>query len=202
MNRRESLQHLTALGLLPFLSGWTFMDEKMIDPLLNNLLIELSKLNQEKSGLNYSTREGNPLAEVIELKIKNNKNLIKENVSNIINASSIALDDLNRRIAQYNAQLNRLPRNERELVKIQRRFNFSDNVYNYLLEKRAEAGIAIASNVPNKTIVDSAMASGPVWPNKKLIFGLALLCAFGGAIGVIILKDALNDSIITHEDRS
>ncbi len=30
MNRRESLQHLTALGLLPFLSGWTFMDEKMI----------------------------------------------------------------------------------------------------------------------------------------------------------------------------
>ena len=30
MNRRESLQHLTALGLLPLLSGWTFMDEKMI----------------------------------------------------------------------------------------------------------------------------------------------------------------------------
>jgi capsular exopolysaccharide synthesis family protein len=170
------------------------------DPLLNSLLVELSKLNQEKSGLNYSTREGNPLAEVIELKIKNNKNLIKENVSNIIEVSTIALDDFNRRIAQYNAQLNRLPRNERELVKIQRRFDFSDNVYNYLLEKRAEAGIAIASNVPNKTIIDSAMASGPVWPNKKMIYGLALMLAFGGAIGMIILKDALNDSIVSHED--
>ena len=171
------------------------------DPLLNSLLVELSKLNQEKSGLNYSTREGNPLAEVIELKIKNNKNLIKENVSNIINASSIALDDLNRRIAQYNAQLNRLPRNERELVKIQRRFDFSDNVYNYLLEKRAEAGIAIASNVPNKTIIDSAMAgTGPVWPNTKLVYLISLVIAFGGAIGLIVLKDALNDSIITHDD--
>lgn len=172
------------------------------DPFLNNLLIELSKLNQEKSGLNYSTREGNPLAEVIELKIKNNKNLIKENVSNIINASSISLEDINRRIAQYNAQLNRLPRNERELVKIQRRFDFSDNVYNYLLEKRAEAGIAIASNVPNKTIVDSAMqvGTGPVWPNNKLIYGIAMILGFGGAIGLIVLKDALNDSIVTHED--
>lgn len=172
------------------------------DPLLSSLLIELSKLNQEKSGLNYSTREGNPLAEVIELKIKNNKNLIKENVNNIINASSIALDDINNRIAQYNAQLNRLPRNERELVKIQRRFDFSDNVYNYLLEKRAEAGIAIASNVPNKTIVDSAMqvGTGPVWPNSKMIYALALILAFGGATVVIVLKDAMNDSITTHED--
>lgn len=172
------------------------------DPLLSNLLIELSKLNQEKSGLNYSTREGNPLAEVIELKIKNNKNLIKENVSNIINASSIALDDLNRRITQYNVQLNRLPRNERELVKIQRQFDITGNVYNYLLEKRAEAGIAIASNVPNKTIIDGAMqvGKGPVWPNAKLVYGLAFVLAFGVAIGVIVLKDALNDSIVTHDD--
>jgi tyrosine-protein kinase Etk/Wzc len=172
------------------------------DPLLSSLLIELSKLNQERSGLNYSAREGNPLAEVIDLKIKNSKKSITENVNNIIDASSIALNDLNRRIAQINAQLDRLPRNERELVKIQRRYDFSDNVYNYLLEKRAEAGIAIASNVVEKTIIDEAMVVGgaPVWPNQKLIFGIALLIAIGGSIGLIILKDFLNDNIVTHED--
>ena len=172
------------------------------DPLLNSLLIELSKLNQERSGLNYSARQGNPLAEVIELKIKNIKAAIAENVNNIIDASSIALNDLNRRIAQINAQLERLPRNERELVKIQRRYDFSDNVYNYLLEKRAEAGIAIASNVVEKSIVDEAMmvGSGPVSPNRKMIYAAALLLAFGGALGLIILKDFLNDNIVTHED--
>jgi capsular exopolysaccharide synthesis family protein len=172
------------------------------DPLLNSLLIEMSKLNQERSGLNYSARQGNPLAEVIELKIKNIKAAIAENVNNIIDASSIALNDLNRRIAQINAQLERLPRNERELVKIQRRYDFSDNVYNYLLEKRAEAGIAIASNVVEKSIVDDAMmvGSGPVSPNRKLIYAAALLLAFGGALGLIILKDFLNDNIVTHED--
>src|SRR5690606_24542904 len=70
------------------------------DPLLSNLLIELSKLNQERSGLNYSAREGNPLAQVIELKITNLKASITENVSNIIDATNIALNDLNQRIAR------------------------------------------------------------------------------------------------------
>jgi capsular exopolysaccharide synthesis family protein len=172
------------------------------DPLLSSLLIELSKLNQERSGLNYSAREGNPLAEVIDLKIKNSKRSITENVNNIIDASSIALNDLNRRIAQINAQLQRLPRNERELVKIQRRYDFSDNVYNYLLEKRAEAGIAIASNVVEKAVVDEAMmvGSGPVSPNKRLILAAALVLAFGGALALIILKDFLNDNIVTPDD--
>ena len=172
------------------------------DPLLNSLLIELSKLNQERSGLNYSTRQGNPLAEVIELKITNLKAAIAENVNNIIDASSIALSDLKRRIAQINTQLDRLPRNERELAKIQRRYDFSDNVYNYLLEKRAEAGIAIASNVVEKSIVDEAMmvGSGPVSPNKRMIYAAAIFLAFAGALGLIILKDFLNDNIVTHED--
>lgn len=171
------------------------------DPLLNSLLVELAKLNQERSGLNYSARQGNPLAEVIDLKITNIKAAIVENVNNIIEASSIALNDLNRRIAQLNAQLERLPRNERELVKIQRRYDFSDNVYNYLLEKRAEAGIAIASNVVEKTIVDEAMAStGPISPNVKMIYAAAIVFAIGGALALIILKDFLNDNIVTHED--
>src|SRR5690606_24149449 len=172
------------------------------DPLLSNLLIELSKLNQERSGLNYSAREGNPLAQVIELKITNLKASITENVSNIIDATNIALNDLNQRIARLNAQLERLPRNERELVKIQRRYDFSDNVYNYLLEKRAEAGIAIASNVVEKSVVDEAMmvGSAPVSPNKRMIYAAAFILGFGGALGLLILKDFLNDNIVTHED--
>jgi capsular exopolysaccharide synthesis family protein len=174
----------------------------VVDPVLSNLLIELSKLNQERSGLNVSAREGNPLSEVLDLKIKNIKKLIKENVTNIIDATGIALNDLNRRIAQINAQLSRLPRNERELVKIQRRFDFSDNVYNYLLEKRAEAGIAIASNVVDKTIIDRAMQVGttPFWPSKKIVYGIAFVLSCMGALGVIMVKDFFNDSIVTHED--
>lgn len=172
------------------------------DPLLSSLLIELSHLTQERTGLNYSTKEKNPITEVIDLKIRNNKKSLIENVSNIIDASTISLNDLNSRISLIRNKLNRLPKNERELVNLERRFKFSDNVYNYLLQKRAEAGIAIASNSTETTIVDTAKQVGdePIAPNKKIIYAIALFISLLMPIAVIIIKDFFNDNIISHED--
>jgi len=172
------------------------------DPVLNNQILELAKLNQELTGLSYNTKDTNPLTEIVEQKIKNTKKSLVDNVSNMIDVSTITLTDLNNRIFQIRKNLNVLPKNERELVNIQRRFDFNDNVYNYLLEKRAEAGIAIASNSVEKTIVDRPyqVGSGPVSPNTRLIFLAALLLGVGSAVGAILVKDLLNDNIVTHED--
>src|SRR5258705_3279625 len=100
------------------------------DPLLNNLVIELEKLNQERIGLNYSTKDTNPVVKVLDLKIANHKKAIMENVSNFIQASTNALADLSRKINEIQHNVNKLPRSERELVNIQRKFDFNDNVYN------------------------------------------------------------------------
>ena len=172
------------------------------DPFLNNLLLEYSRLNQERTGLNYSTKQGNPVVEVIDLKIANNKKALIENVTNFIEASTIALADLNARIAHVHRSVKGLPKSEREMVSIQRRFDFNDNVYNYLLEKRAEAGIAIASNTVEKTIVDRAqqVGSGPVAPNIKAIAAGALFLTVFLSLALIILKDMVSDNIVTTKD--
>lgn len=172
------------------------------DPLLNDLLLELEKLTQERIGLNYSTKDTNPVIKVLDLKIANHKRALIENVSNFIQASTNALADLNRKISEIQHNVNELPRSERELVNIQRKFDFNDNVYNYLLEKRAEAGIAIASNTNEKTIVDKAqqVGGGPVSPNKKMIMILAFVSGLGMALALIVLKDLVHDRIITTED--
>jgi capsular exopolysaccharide synthesis family protein len=172
------------------------------DPLLNNLLLELSKLNQERTGYNYNAKENNPLIEIVDLKIKNLTKTITENVNNMVQVTSIALRDVNNRISKINANLEALPKNERELVKIQRSFEFNDNVYNYLLEKRAEAGIAIASNTVEKTVVDQPyqVGNGPISPSTKVIYALALFLGVTGTIAFIIVKDFLNENIVTHDD--
>jgi capsular exopolysaccharide synthesis family protein len=172
------------------------------DPVLNNMLVELAKLYQERTSLNYNAKENNPLTEILDLKIKNSRKTVLENVNNMAEATSIALTDVNNRIFKIQKNLNSLPRNERELVKIQRSFEFNDNVYNYLLEKRAEAGIAIASNSVQKTIVDRPyqVGNGAVSPNTKLIYAIALFLGIAGTITFIIVKDFLNDNIVTHED--
>jgi capsular exopolysaccharide synthesis family protein len=172
------------------------------DPFLNDLLVEYARLNQERTGLNYSTRQGNPVVEVIDLKIANNKKALIENVTNFIEASSMALSELNRQIADIHQRLKGLPKSEREMVSIQRRFDFNDNVYNYLLEKRAEAGIAIASNTVEKTIVDHAqqVGGGPISPNRKGILIGAVMLSLFLAGGLIIVKDVINDNIVTTSD--
>lgn len=172
------------------------------DPLLNNLLLELSKLNQERTGYNYNAKENNPLIEIVDLKIRNLTKAITENVNNMIEVTSIALKDINNRIFKIQKNLDALPKNERELVKIQRSFEFNDNVYNYLLEKRAEAGIAIASNTVEKTVVDHPyqVGNGAVSPKTNLVYGIALFLGIAGTIAFIIIKDFLNENIITHDD--
>jgi capsular exopolysaccharide synthesis family protein len=172
------------------------------DPLLNSMLMELSKMNQERTGLKYSTKEGNPVTEVLDLKIANHKKALLENVNSFMGATNKALAELDRQIAKVEGTVARLPGSERQLVNIQRRFEFNDNVYNYLLEKRAEAGIAIASNTSEKTIVDRAkqIGSGPVSPNRKLVLIGSIALAFMFAFGVIIAKDFFTDSITTVEE--
>lgn len=172
------------------------------DPLLNNLLMELARLNQERIGLNYSTREGNPVAEILELKITSVKKALIDNVRNFIGASSQALADINSQIYEVKRNVQGLPQSERELVSIKRQFDFNDNVYNYLVEKKAEAGIAIASNTVEKTIVDRAqqVGAGPISPNRKLIYLLTVLFGLAFSVGLIIFKDVMNDNIVFAKD--
>jgi capsular exopolysaccharide synthesis family protein len=172
------------------------------DPLLNNLLLELARLNQERIGLNYSSQAGNPVIEVLDLKIANNKKILIENVRNFIEASANALADLNQQMRTIQQAVNKLPGSERELVGIQRKFEFNDNVYNYLLEKRAEAGIAIASNTLDKQIVDRALpvGNGPVSPRRQWVIIMAVIAGISIAGLAIVAKDVMSDLINSSED--
>ncbi|MGB3590023.1 MAG: GNVR domain-containing protein, partial [Tunicatimonas sp.] len=157
------------------------------DPLLNNLLQELSVMSQEKVEKAYSSGENNPVLRVLDGKIRNTKAALVENMDNLINSNQIAIKENQRRINRLEAQLNKLPESERNLIAIERKFSLNDNIYNYLLEKRAEAGIAIASNLPDKSVIDEArvMGGGPVAPKPTTILVLALLAGLGIPIALI-----------------
>lgn len=172
------------------------------DPLLNNLLKNLSELSQEKVEKSYSSGEDNPVLRVLENKISNTKAALIENIENLIGSNRIAVQENQRRINQLEAQLNRLPESERNLINIERKFALNDNIYNYLLEKRAEAGIAIASNLPNKSIIDEARSAseGPVSPNSRTVLVMALLAGLALPIGIIWTKYFFANRVISRSD--
>lgn len=167
------------------------------DPLLNNLTINLVDLNREKSSLGRNTTGNNPFLNSLEIKIKNSKEALLENVKNIINGSRISLDDIEKRIAKLEKNVRDLPKNERELVDIQRRFNLNDHLYNYLLEKKAESGIAKASNIPDNRIVEKARSFNAfqVGPKTNMIYSNALLVGLSIPLVLIILRSYFNNKI-------
>jgi len=172
------------------------------DQLLVTLVNEYGKLQTEKKQLKYILVENQPAHDLINLKIDDLKKSISENVrNNIINVER-TLADIEKRIMSEEHELNKLPRTERRLINIQRQFDLNNTVYTYMLEKRAEAGIAKASNVSGNRIIDFAepFNASKIKPRTKRNYLFALL------LGIIIpglyifLIDQLHNKIVDKKD--
>lgn len=172
------------------------------DPLLASLIQQLSKLGTEKSVLSISAKEKNPAWFVLEDKINSVKKELVENIKGLIANSQITLGELDRRIVVLEKSVNQLPDNERKLVNIQRKFNLNDNIYTYLLQKRAEAGISRAANMADCQVVEKAMARTAtlVAPRKVVVFSVAIF--FGLLLPTLfaLIQIWLNDKILSKED--
>ena len=91
-----------------------------------------------------------------------------------------------------------IPKTQRELLGITRKFKLSDNIYNFLQQRRAEAQITRASNVSDNEIVDPArlLDSSPVYPKKSLNYMIAIVLGLVLPILYVLGKDYLNDKIV------
>ena len=149
------------------------------DPLLNQLILEINQLSIEKSSLT-NIKKGADLMPLqrLDANIRNAKNNIYENALNLVKNAKFSLREINKRIAELTRSINNLPETERELFGIKRKFELNDNLYTYLLERRAEAQIAKASNSPDNQVIDFAMTLNggrPIKPKSMINYLIALM---------------------------
>jgi uncharacterized protein involved in exopolysaccharide biosynthesis len=116
------------------------------DPGLNRLIGELSNLYNDRSERLVTAKANNPLIIALDQKIINAKRSLVENIKNIVNTSTIAISDIDGRIAQLSQRISKLPATQRQFVGIDRKFKLNDAMYTYLLQKSSEAQITRASN--------------------------------------------------------
>lgn len=79
----------------------------------------------------------------------------------------------------------------------------SEKMRSYLLDKRVEARMALASTVTDKAVVDKpfiAMGGNPIWPLPEVVYGMAVAVAFLSVILVTVITDLWRDTIVTAED--
>tara|TARA_Y100000813_G_scaffold73568_1_gene52140 strand:- start:348 stop:2765 length:2418 start_codon:yes stop_codon:yes gene_type:complete len=172
------------------------------DPLLNSHIIELTKLYSQLDIISVNSKQGHPLVKSIKKQIKSTKEKLIENIENVINTSELTLEDINSRIVELESVIGDLPQNERILLNIQRKFNLNENIYNYLLEKRAEASITKASNISDHKVIDMPRLESnlPIKPNTTLIYVISIMLGFFLPSIIISIYYLFNNKIIDKKD--
>ena len=166
------------------------------DPMLNSILLNLSTLHNERARMLITTTASSPSVQAIDENIRHSKENLKENIRSLKAANEIMINDLNKRITRIEERINQLPETERELINIQRLFNLNETTYNFLLEKRAEAGIGLASMIPDHKIIDPAHLDGIIAPRKFLNYAMAVGLSILLPFIFIGIRDFLNSRII------
>ncbi len=172
------------------------------DPLLNSLIDQLNELYRERSLLGFNVQENNPRLIQVEKIIVEVTNALKENVKSMVAANNIAIADVEERIEEVEREIMQLPLRERQMLGMERRFNLNNELYTYLMEKRAEASIAKAANISDNRILDSARPEHAtmVSPKRSRNFFLAFFVGFGLPVLLIILRDFFNTKIVDQTE--
>ena len=176
--------------------------QNVVDPILNSLVLDMQSLSLQRSSILSNNTGKNLFLGQIENKIKVQKQTIIENVTNNLNTLDLTKNELKYRADKLSGEISKLPRTELNMVSMQRKFNLTDAIYTFLLQKRSEAAITMASNIPDYEILEPARETNSVVlsPKSKLNLIIALFFAIMIPTAYIILKSFFSEKITRIQD--
>ncbi len=172
------------------------------DDALNAKVLKLNELFTKREVLSYTAQERNPVIISLNNEIQYTQKSLMENVVNLISNSKVELQNLNERQRTVNSQLSRLPKTEQDLIGIKRNFDLNNELYTFLLQRRAEAEISRASNNPDAQILDPTDSQIAVLIGPILLINL-FIGLFGGlciALAIVVVKELSSELLTDIED--
>lgn len=155
----------------------------------HNELILMRDRMKEKAGLS------NPGLIDIEGQIKDIRITLITNVRNLRDSYKIALNDIERKNAQLNSRLRTMPALERNFLQITRDRGVKEQLYLFLLQKREEAAVTLASSIPDSRDIEKARIIGQVAPNRNSIWSMAWVIGLVLPIGGLMAIDFMNNKV-------
>lgn len=171
------------------------------DPLLVQLIQTYQQLQSKRNSISYGIKADAPALKVIDKQIADTRAALIENIKSIQNNIKVANQTLLNKIASLESSISRVPETERDLLAIKRKFDVNQNIYLYLLQKKAETSIAKATVVSDNRVLDEAMLlDEPVAPNVKLIFGIAFALSLVLPVIFIIFQKLFKSTVSSRDE--
>lgn len=171
------------------------------DPTLASLIVNYNQLQLQKERLAPTQAPNSLVLKDLNNQLASLRTSILENLQNITKNLQFQENKLQQKNAQYRQFISALPHKERVMQEIKRKQGITEGLYLYLLQKREENSIsASSSNVSIYKQIDEAKGYGPVSPNKRNIQLYSIAFGLLIPIGIIRLRDMMNDRIMRKSD--
>jgi tyrosine-protein kinase Etk/Wzc len=174
----------------------------IVEVTLNKLVDDLVGLYLQKNTLRYTSSEKSPAYQTLLLRIQSTKEALLETTNNLVLTTQSSMRDLKGRIDVLEGQMVSIPNKQRSLFNIERRHTINDEIYQYLLQKRAEASIARAANLSDAMVVESALEDEfvQIAPLVNKIYTTYFLSSIGLVVLLIVVYGKFDNKIHTKED--
>ncbi len=166
-----------------FLPPGVFVAEK--SGFMTQAVAELYNKQIELNKVYNVAKENNPLIKDLKANIKKVKQDLLVYINNTRKATILNMDNIDREIYKYINEAKLIPGKQRDVLNIQRKANVNEQLYNFLLQKRASTKIARASIIPDIKVIESPRDRGVVEPDKPAIQKKVM--SFGILLSIIII---------------
>ncbi|MFZ4671586.1 MAG: polysaccharide biosynthesis tyrosine autokinase [Flavobacterium sp.] len=171
------------------------------EPNININVSKLIALSLQRSELIYSVK-GDVYFERIDNEINSIKRVLIENINTYKNVLQYDLNLANRKIGKIENEISSLPEDKQEWLKLSRKYNLSDNIYNTFLQKRSEASIVKAANLSDIQTIDPAkdVGGGLLGPKTAVNYVLAFFAGLFVPLVLVFFIFFISNSIQNIED--
>jgi capsular exopolysaccharide synthesis family protein len=172
------------------------------DAALNMLVVKLGDLYNRRQVISFSAKPNNPTLVMLDKELSQTRNRLNENLRNLIANAQKTINSLKEQQNRVNYQLNKLPAKEQQMINIQRQYNITNEIYNFLLQKRAETNIALASSISDVQIIETAdpdMAKS-IGMARMMILYVGLFLGLVLPSVVIFILNTFDNRIHTQDD--
>ena len=194
-NMRNYVDQQSGFEVLPSNLGFS-------DPSIANTTAQYNQLVQQRKRLLKSSNEKNPVVVNLDGQLQDLKRSLKSSLNSTVDNLTLTMNSLSGQQAVINSRIYSAPTKERALRDITRKQQTTESLYLYLLQKREEAQIAVASTNPKCKIIDPAylVSRSPVAPRSKMIYLMAIVVGMAIPFSIIYSRDILDNKV--HNMRS
>lgn len=167
------------------------------DASIANTTARYNQLVQERNRLLKSSNEKNPMIVNIDEQLRGLRRGLQSSLNNIENNLALNVNTLRSRQSTINSRIYSAPTNQRALRDITRKQETTESLYLFLLQRREESQVTLASAAPKSRVVDQAYLQSkfPVSPNKMKVYLASIILGFLLPFSILYVQKNLDNKI-------